>query len=623
MQITIDDVVVEAVPADAVRSNEATRIHERTLAVGRHTARVELVLEGASLVAQDYVIQLEHDMIITARLLRACRDVVCDDGIACTTDVCEAGACVFTADDAVCGAATCDPGVVGADPSTGCVSSGVCASRGADFVCRAARGACDVEETCDGTSDTCPQDVLSPASEICRASAGDCDVEEACLGVSPDCPVDRVRDVGTVCRASAGVCDAIEVCDGEGAACPADAFVGASMTCRAATGACDQPETCTGSSASCPANTLRAAGTECRGALSACDEPEVCSGSSVSCPASEVGSLDSVALETSDEGRPVLGQITADTLMDVVAWGRDRVEVFVQAGGRLTRASAYTYPEVLRGVALADLDGDRVLDLVALLRGRLVVRRGNGDGRFSSTLEDALVSTGLEVGVVAMAGFSLDGRVPDSTIVLLNDRDVLTTRPTGTPMRLGLGPRYAVGPGDTALAIGDVDGDRFPDIVTSSTSGRNEFSVLFSRGDGSLSATGSPHRVTARVADLIVRPLHCSGEGDVVFMDPRGAVVVMKWDGSETFEEVARLEGPELAGIAASDLDGDGGLEIVALSPDRGLVYWPNRGELEWAAIESLDEARMRRWLFAYDGDGRGGDELLWGDGEQLHQSLR
>src|SRR5207245_7353334 len=70
------------------------------------------------------------------------------DGNGCTADSCDAsGRCIHPPDPA---------------------SSGT--------VCRAAAGACDVAETCTGTSAGCPADAFAAAATECRASAGECDV---------------------------------------------------------------------------------------------------------------------------------------------------------------------------------------------------------------------------------------------------------------------------------------------------------------------------------------------------------------------------------------------------------------------------------------------------------------
>lgn len=616
VQITIDGEAVE-VPASSVRSEENTRVYEAALAPGRHTARVELTLVGTSVVAQDYVIVLEHDLIIAARLLRSCRGVVCDDGVGCTVDACTDGACVHEVDEAACGSAACDPDVIGADPVTGCAPSGVCAGRASEFVCRPARGVCDVEERCDGVSETCPGDVLVMADAVCRESAGACDVEEVCLGVSADCPVDRLVEGGSVCRPSADVCDAIEVCTGSDAACPDDAFSSSETVCRPAAGGCDRAELCSGSAPDCPRNGFLAFGAICRPASSECDTAEVCGGADAVCPGSDVPFRDSVAIDAGDEMRPLLAQLTSDAQLDLISWGRDQVQVSITADARLVPTASYTFGETLRGVAVADLDGDRVLDLVVLMRDRLEGRRGRGDGTFSTTGSVVLTSPGLEVGTSAIAGIGADGRSPASTIVLLRDRTVLTTRGAGA-MRLTLGPSFPV-ERHTALAIGDVDADGFPDIVTS---GDRSFTVLFNKEGATYDPHDSPYPITGAASEIVIRPMTCSPFAELLFMDPAGAVAVAKWDG-EGFDEAATLEGPPLAGIAVTDLDGDGLLDVVGLTPSRGFVYWRGAGELAFRDAESHDDTRARRWLLAFDGDGRGRDELLSGDGERLRVMTR
>ena len=67
----------------------------------------------------------------------------CDDSNACTVDSC--------------------------NPTTGACGIGLA---DAGTLCRAATGACDVAETCDGVELVCPDDVLAPAASVCRPAAG-------------------------------------------------------------------------------------------------------------------------------------------------------------------------------------------------------------------------------------------------------------------------------------------------------------------------------------------------------------------------------------------------------------------------------------------------------------------
>lgn len=183
---------------------------------------------------------------------------------------------------------TCRSAVGTCDVAEVCTgSSATCppdAKKSSSTVCRAAVGGCDAAETCSGTSNSCPPNALLPVGAVCRAKAGVCDVAEICSGTSAACPADALLPAGRKCRGAAGVCDVAELCSGTSKACPADALLPAGTTCRAAGGVCDVAETCTGSAATCPEDKFRGSTTTCRAKLGECDIAEKCSGASPSCP---------------------------------------------------------------------------------------------------------------------------------------------------------------------------------------------------------------------------------------------------------------------------------------------------------------------------------------------------
>jgi MYXO-CTERM domain-containing protein len=84
---------------------------------------------------------------------------------------------------------------------------------------------------------------------------------------------------GTVCRAQSGSCDVAETCDGASLSCPVDGVASDTTVCRVAVDACDAAELCTGSSKTCPANAFQAAGTACgSAATSECNAADSCDG---------------------------------------------------------------------------------------------------------------------------------------------------------------------------------------------------------------------------------------------------------------------------------------------------------------------------------------------------------
>lgn len=112
------------------------------------------------------------------QLMGAPRDIVCDDGNACTENTCVDGVCVFTPmacdDSSECTTDTCDP-------ATGCVFSRIaCDDTNACTTdsCDAATGCVFADVTCDD-GDACTTDACDPATG-CVFSPITCDDQEPC-----------------------------------------------------------------------------------------------------------------------------------------------------------------------------------------------------------------------------------------------------------------------------------------------------------------------------------------------------------------------------------------------------------------------------------------------------------
>jgi hypothetical protein len=235
-----------------------------------------------------------------------------DDGEACTTDTCDSG-----------GSCTHPAGNAGT-------------------TCRAEAGACDVVETCDGTTPSCPADAFEAAGTGCGDAAdtsctepdtcdgaGTCQPNHAASGVTcgdgadTDCSDPDTCDGSGGCSANdqpaatpcgdttdtectdpdscdgAGSCSpnhaaAGAACPNDGEACTADACDGsgtcthpasnAGTECRASAGLCDVAESCDGTSPACPDDSRQPSTTVCRPADGPCDAAETCDGEGAACP---------------------------------------------------------------------------------------------------------------------------------------------------------------------------------------------------------------------------------------------------------------------------------------------------------------------------------------------------
>jgi len=201
-----------------------------------------------------------------------CTDDVCDGSGACSHPPARAGeTCRASGGD--CDVAEVCDGVLPDCPPD--------AFRPATQVCRAAANECDRAESCTGSSPQCPGNAYAAAGTSCTPDAATC-TADVCDGAGA-C-THPAGNAGTACRAASGACDVAEVCDGVSAACPADVMKPVTAVCRVATGVCDVAETCDGVRAACPADALQPASVVCRASSAACDLAESCDGSSAACP---------------------------------------------------------------------------------------------------------------------------------------------------------------------------------------------------------------------------------------------------------------------------------------------------------------------------------------------------
>jgi len=188
----------------------------------------------------------------------------CSDGVFCNgTDSCDgAGSCNKHLGNPCAGGGIC---------GDNCNEAADSCFDPAGTVCRASQGACDIQETCTGSSASCPSDAFLPSATVCRTSGGVCDVQETCTGSSASCPADAFQPASTPCTDDGNPCTD-DVCNGSGAC------LNANNTAPCEDGLfCNGADTCSGGS--CSAH----AGSTCAGADGDGDCSESCSDSSPGC----------------------------------------------------------------------------------------------------------------------------------------------------------------------------------------------------------------------------------------------------------------------------------------------------------------------------------------------------
>ena len=270
-----------------------------------------------------------------------------------------------------------------------------------------------------------------------------------------------------------------------------------------------------------------------------------------------------------------------------------------------------------RGLAAADLDADGNADLAiaSAVRSRLAVLRG--DGRGGGTVRT--VPTGLAPFQVAIADLNGDGAL-----------DVAVADECNIPAYAGRGEvsvlfgdgrgGFTAGPtlrADTHpadIVAADFDGDQAIDLAVVNWGSRN-LSLFRNRGP-----LAEPLFDSARTVDYRGAPAYAvaagdldgDGDTDLVVGDAQGVVHRLPNDGHGTFTAAAPLQaGRGLRSLILADLDGDRRPDLAtANTGDDSVSILTQPGGL-WSAAQRIAVGTRPRTVRAADLDGDGRVDLV------------
>jgi hypothetical protein len=292
-----------------------------------------------------------------------------------------------------------------------------------------------------------------------------------------------------------------------------------------------------------------------------------------------------------------IGDLNGDGKPDLATangFAGDTVSVLVNRGDGRFRARRNYGTGNPESVAIGDLNGDGKNDLVTanhLEGGTVSVLLNRGDGSF----QFRRYATGSGPVSVAIGDLNGDGK-PDLAAATSNANarvSVLLNKGDG---RFDAKRDYGGGLPSRSVAIGDLNGDGSPDLATANAEtgpGANTASVLLNRGDGSFEATRDDLVTFPDPFSVAVGDLNGDRKPDLVTANSRKDVgptlSVFLNRGAGTFRRKHYRTGrihPLLAiargggSVAIEDLNGDGIPDLVIANQGSGSVsVLVNRGD--------------------------------------------
>jgi hypothetical protein len=279
--------------------------------------------------------------------------------------------------------------------------------------------------------------------------------------------------------------------------------------------------------------------------------------------------------------------------------------------------ASYSYPYE---VTVGDMNGDGKPDIITSNSGNssVSVLLGTGTGSFSAATSYSL-GTYVYPNDLAVNDVNGDGRL-DIITANNSDNSISVLLGTGTGS-FGAATSYKLGttryPVD--LAIGDVNSDGKPDILTANNDGDSSVSVLLGTGTGSFgAATSYDTGFASYPRGIALGDVNGDDKPDILTANNNtNAIGVLLGTGTGSFGTAASYSaGPDSYpnNIAVGDINGDGKLDVITSNGNgssTGVLLGTGTGTFGSATIYSLGEEKYPTDIAVGDMNGDGKLDIL------------
>jgi large repetitive protein len=282
------------------------------------------------------------------------------------------------------------------------------------------------------------------------------------------------------------------------------------------------------------------------------------------------------------------GDFNGDGIPDLAVGGSDSDLLGIMLGngkGAFSRPiNQYTLPENITAIAVGDVNGDGKLDLaVARDPGVVQILLGNGDGSFSVGSSFDLYSESPPIlGVIALADFNGDGVLdiavtspgafngsPGVVSILLGNGNGTFQPAVGYAVEQTFSSTDVLG----GLVIADFNGDGKLDFAVGDNV-LNMLRVFLGNGDGTFRA-GPETPVPPQVNSLAVADFNGDGLLDVAVGSSTIQILLGKGDGSFKQGATVNVGG---GWVTAADFNEDGRIDLVSLVSAEQMEFLPGSG---------------------------------------------